>query len=172
MTRFFKTHVLERDVALFYRIHLSKGVPLWDRIMKGVSMLFDVGTYSAIMGGVFLLLIANNAPLKAPLLLFSISQIITHGVKRIFGRKRPFENLANVDLAICAPKDIYSFPSGHTTAAVTLAIILGMWQPLLYVPMMLLAALCGISRIYLGVHYPTDVIIGAFIPLLTKWIFL
>jgi len=140
--------------------------------MKFVSMLFDVGTYSALMGLVFILMIVKNAPLKEPLLLFSIAQVITHGIKRLFGRKRPFELLANVNLSVCVPKDIYSFPSGHTTAAVTLALILGMWMPMLYTPFLFLALLCGISRVYLGVHYPTDVIIGAFIPLLTKWIFM
>jgi undecaprenyl-diphosphatase len=142
--------------------------PFFDKLMHAVSKLFDVGLYTTLMAAVFLGMIYSNAPLKGPLMLFSIAQIITYIIKRIFGRDRPFVILEDVHLGICPPKDVYSFPSGHTTAAVTLALMIAMWMPFLTPYFVVLAVLCGISRIYLGVHYPTDVLIGAIIPIFTK----
>ena len=56
-----------------------------------------------------------------------------------------------------------SFPSGHTAAAVSFATGVGREAPLAAVPLHLLAATVGYSRIHTGVHYPGDVIVGSLI---------
>ncbi len=56
-----------------------------------------------------------------------------------------------------------SFPSGHTASAFAFAAGAGNVQPLLSAPLRTLAALVGYSRIHTGVHYPADVLAGAFI---------
>ena len=81
-------------------------------------------------------------------------------LKRVFVRERPFITHSTIDLAM-APLDRYSFPSGHTLHAVSVA-----WQATAHFPelgwvLVPLAALIASSRVVLGLHYPTDVLVGA-----------
>jgi undecaprenyl-diphosphatase len=55
----------------------------------------------------------------------------------------------------------HSFPSGHTTTSFACATVLAAFVPRLRVPFYVLAVLVAVSRLYNGVHYPTDVIAGA-----------
>jgi undecaprenyl-diphosphatase len=54
-----------------------------------------------------------------------------------------------------------SFPSGHTSTSFACAYVISRLAPRLTIPVFVLAALIGLSRVYVGVHYPLDVVAGA-----------
>jgi undecaprenyl-diphosphatase len=62
-----------------------------------------------------------------------------------------------------APLDEYSFPSGHTLHAVGFSIVACSWFPELTILLSVLTGLIALSRVILGLHYPTDVALGAVI---------
>ncbi len=88
-----------------------------------------------------------------------ISQIIVHSLKRIMSRERPYKIIEQLNTFGIDLSD-YSFPSGHTTASFSLAASLSLNMPRFTVYVLLLALIIAISRVYLGVHYPSDVAAG------------
>ncbi|MBQ4253535.1 MAG: phosphatase PAP2 family protein [Erysipelotrichaceae bacterium] len=80
-------------------------------------------------------------------------------MKNVFARSRPFWIREDVILLIKGPKD-YSFPSGHTVSAFVSATVLFIRERRTGLPAVLLATLIGFSRLYLYVHFPSDVIAG------------
>ena len=90
-------------------------------------------------------------------------------LKQVVGRTRPFDVNTAVKLLVKPPSD-YSFPSGHTCAAVTAAAALFFRKSRLWLPVAVAAAVMGFSRLYLYVHYPTDVLGGALLGILCGWI--
>lgn len=90
-----------------------------------------------------------------------VNVALTFGMKELFDRPRPAEH----DPSIIALKDAQngSFPSGHTSMAFNVATSVSILYPKWYVivPSHLWASFVGYSRMYLGVHYPSDVLAGA-----------
>jgi membrane-associated phospholipid phosphatase len=94
-------------------------------------------------------------------------------LKRAFERPRP----PLVDPAVhplVAVPDSYSMPSGHASTAFAAAVAVGLVHPRLRWPLLALASLIALSRVWLGVHYLSDVIVGAalgaVIALLASWL--
>jgi undecaprenyl-diphosphatase len=94
-----------------------------------------------------------------------ISHLIVQVIKRNVVRTRP--HLVALTAAHCAVPDRFSFPSGHSTAVMSVAFIHAATFQTLAVPMLALAALVGFSRVKLGVHYPGDVLVGQLIAIAT-----
>ena len=81
-------------------------------------------------------------------------------LKNLVGRIRPYETVQGLILLVSKPAD-FSFPSGHTGSSFASAVVLYRQLPRRAgVPALLLALLIGLSRLYVGVHYPTDVLVG------------
>lgn len=104
-------------------------------------------------------------------LLFSIvSQVLLQSIiKRLFSRQKPYVSYTEISNVI-PPPDKFSFPSGHTAAAFAVAFVFYYFYPFLFIPMLIIASLIAFSRIYLGLHYPTDVLAGIILGLISALI--
>lgn len=95
-------------------------------------------------------------------------------LKNTVKRKRPYETIPHLE-ALLPPQTDWSFPSGHTTSSISAGLLLFCCLPLwIGIPCLLLAMLITWSRMYLGVHYPTDILggilIGAGCAMTAQWI--
>ncbi len=94
----------------------------------------------------------------------AVSGILTAALKFAINRDRPFVTYPN-DIKKYTKAGSYSFPSGHTSQAFATATSISLLYPKWYIiaPAYLWASGVGYSRMYLGVHYPSDVLAGAVI---------
>ncbi len=94
-------------------------------------------------------------------------------MKPLVGRQRPFvAQPADARVIQQPPPTTASFPSGHAAAAVAGAMSLGRVWPAARWALAALAALIAYSRIYVGVHYPTDVLAGLLLGAACVWLVL
>ncbi len=94
----------------------------------------------------------------------------TYALKYAVDRNRPY--VTHPDLKPLGSESSRSFPSGHTSSAFSTAMSLSLIYPKWYVavPAFAWASATGYSRMYLGVHYPTDVLAGAVLGAGTAWL--
>lgn len=86
-------------------------------------------------------------------------------IKPILHRNRPFTYFPDMQLLIKKPRS-YSFPSGHSMQSFTFATSIFLINKKWGIPCLILAALIAFSRLYLYVHFPTDVLIGTLLGIL------
>ena len=89
-------------------------------------------------------------------------------LKPLVARMRPFTVNTAIELLIPPPTD-FSFPSGHTYASFASATAICRNNRKIGVPALILASLIAFSRLYLYVHYPSDVLGGAVVGLAAAW---
>ena len=88
------------------------------------------------------------------------ADMVALGLKLVGGRDRPFIANPAQDPLVGTPLDL-SFPSGHAATSFAGAMVLALAVPRLAVPFSVLAVLIAWSRVYVGVHYPLDILAGA-----------
>jgi undecaprenyl-diphosphatase len=139
------------------------GRRLLSALMPWASRSGDGHLYPLLAAGLFAVDGAlGRAFLTAALAAFALELPAYKLIKHYVKRDRPCEKLAAVKGRV-VPSDRFSFPSGHTAAAFLIATLLGHLAPALFPPACAWAFGVGFSRIYLGVHYPTDVLAGVVI---------
>lgn len=172
---------MEASILLWIQDHIRN--PILTPIMKGVSALGDHGIFVVVVA--LLLLIAagislaknktvkENAFLRPALVCFFsllICFLIGHLLlKKTINRVRPFDAIEGLTVLVKKPHDA-SFPSGHSSLSFALAMSLHLTVPKnkrwMTICGLILAALIALSRIYVGVHYPTDILAGSLLGIL------
>ncbi|MCD8020429.1 MAG: phosphatase PAP2 family protein [Clostridiales bacterium] len=151
------------DISILLWIQNNIRQDFWTPIWKTITFLGNGGWFW--IAAAVLLLFFKKTRTAGILGLFSmgLGALITNVcLKNLVARPRPYDICADIIPLIDKPAD-YSFPSGHTCASFACALIL--WKPLPRkwgIPSLILATLIAFSRMYVGVHYPSD-ILGGFI---------
>ncbi len=151
------------DAAFFIRINNFRHTPVTDRFMSSLSFLMTGGHAWLLVPLVDMACNrerGSRALRNIALPLWLATMAVEHGIKRFFRRKRPFISLVRA-IVVGSKPGSYSFPSGHSAAAFAGAILLSRHYPRGARPFFLLAGMVAFSRIYLGAHYPGDVVSGS-----------
>ena len=149
----------ERDILLW--IHANLRVGALTPVMRTVSLMGDKGVFWIALT-IVLLLFRRTRRLGV---FCAVSMALTFlavncFIKPLVARVRPYDLFPDLHILTHAEHD-FSFPSGHSANAFAVAWILLRMAPKKFgVPAALLAALMSFSRLYVGVHYPTDVLAG------------
>ncbi len=140
----------------------SLHTPIMDKLMVAFTMLGEAG---AVWIALAIILLCTKkyrmcgATMAVSLIL---SLIFCNGImKPIIHRSRPFwiDETLCANLLVAQPTD-FSFPSGHTSASFSAAVALFTRNKKLGIPAIVLAILISVSRLYIGVHFPTDVLVS------------
>lgn len=140
----------------FESIHM----PILDVLMKIITMFGNGGVFWILLT-VALLFTKKYRKCGIAMAVSLIASLIFTNLllKNILLRPRPFWVDTTFNLIVTAPTD-FSFPSGHSSASFAAATAFFMQKKFPGIILLILAVLIGISRLYLTVHYPTDVLAG------------
>ena len=148
----------ELNILWWIREHLTH--PFLDTVMPYISSLARHGEFWILIA---LVLVCFKKTRKAGVAMgiaMACGYLIGNmGMKNLFARTRPYD-VVEVDLLVAKLHD-FSFPSGHTLVSFEAATALWFYHRKWGVAAFVLAALIALSRLYLFVHYPTDVLVGA-----------
>ena len=144
--------------------------PVLDKIMVGVTKLGDVGIIWIILTAILLIIPKTRRTGGVMLVALVVQTVLCNVIlKNLFARTRPYDVNTTVQLLVPKLHD-FSFPSGHTSASFTAVSALYFSKDKLWKPALILACLIAVSRLYLYVHYPTDVLGGLLLGVLSGYI--
>jgi len=161
---------------------LTNSLTRWDRLL--FERIFNWGAEGRVLNrsfrfiswsangslypflGVYIYLSHSKPFLLSAVIAFPLERLLYHLIKQSMRRDRPCERIVDVHFRV-RPSDRFSFPSGHTASAFLMMTLLGHFLPLLRIPAFCWAFTVGVARVYLGVHYPTDILAGAILGIVT-----
>lgn len=163
--------ITELDIRFLTFLHEHLRSPAATSFWKFITLFGDAGIFWIIL--TLILLIrkrTRRTGLACTISLVLDFVVVNVLIKNLVARPRPYDLFPHIE-SLAGRMSDYSYPSGHTAAAFACSLVLVRMLPKKYgIPLVVLSALIAFSRLYLGVHYPTDVIGGFLIGCLTSWI--
>jgi Membrane-associated phospholipid phosphatase len=150
---------METAILLFIQEYIR--CDFLNPIVIFITHLGDAGIFWILLT-VILLLFKKTRPIAYIMTVSMVlSLLINNGIlKNTVMRIRPYDAIIGLNRIIEAQKD-YSFPSGHSACSFAAAIVILKTTDKKYgIPVVILALFISLSRLYVGVHYPTDVLFG------------
>ena len=155
-------HNMDAQILLFIQQYLRNDMFNW--FWKGVTFLGDRGWFWIVLAIVLLFPKKTRKAGFTAALALAVGAIVTNlFLKTAAARIRPYDAVEGLVPLVAKLKD-YSFPSGHTCASFSCAVVYDKMYPgRPGTAAIILAVLIALSRLYVGVHYPTDVLAGALV---------
>lgn len=161
--------MLSFEFAILDWIQANLRNPIMDLLMPAITTLGNSGLIWIILAGI-LILMPKYRKVGVAVMAGLVLEVICCNLvlKPLVARVRPCDVNTAVQLLVVRPDD-FSFPSGHTGASFAAASALPFSRSRLWIPSLVLAVLIAFSRLYLYVHYPTDILAGALLGVMAGW---
>jgi len=153
--------LLEWDASVLLWIQENMRTDLMTTIMKAITRLGNGACLWIVLAIMFLVIgKTRKVGVTSVLALVITFLVVNLGIKNMVARTRPYEVVEGLINLVDKQKD-FSFPSGHAAHAFAVGVVILILMPRkVGVPIFVIAILMAYSRLYIGVHYPTDVIAG------------
>lgn len=153
--------IYETDRKIFRGINRHYQIRLLNAFFRTITHL---GSASFTISIILLMILFAEGELRrtaiASATALALSHLPVHLIKKWYPRKRPYISLEN-SFFPNNPLADHSFPSGHTTAIFSIILPFVLFIPAFAVALLSLATIVALSRVYLGLHYPTDIFAGS-----------
>lgn len=170
-------HIIALDHVIFYFINTSMANPWFDYFFPVYTNFHKLKVFMYLIAPIILAIAYYRARWKGvsvvlgAVVLSAGVDVLIRIIKPFFNRPRPFN--AQLPFEVIFRGDTQgglSFPSGHAADGFFIAVFIGLYFPRWRWHLIFLAALTAFSRVYCGVHYPTDITVGALLGSLLAWL--
>ena len=161
------------DLSLFYFFNVTISNPLFDKFFPFITNVKHWYIAYIILWSILLIKGGKRGKIASFMIIFLIiasDQLSSSFLKNLFERIRPCNVLEDINILVHCSKS-FSFPSSHAVNNFAVAFFFYKLFPKLKWTLFIIAALVAISRPYVGVHYPFDILAGALIGMAVGYIF-
>lgn len=161
------------DLSLFYFLNVTISNPLFDKFFPFITNVKHWYIAYIILWSILLIKGGKRGKIASFMIIFLIiasDQLSSSFLKNLFERIRPCNVLEDINILVHCSKS-FSFPSSHAVNNFAVAFFFYKLFPKLKWTLFIIAALVAISRPYVGVHYPFDILAGALIGMAVGYVF-